>query len=121
MSGYESLALLHEPFWRACCSTDADRVDVFYPFDVDFFCRLYLVGVRVHLFTFVEEHLPVAAFASRDKEDEFMSLSKLCDVGDSVGNLPADGVETSERSASLYMLLDVMNDMVVFLQRLGGL
>ena len=70
-------ALLHEPLWRTCGTTDAHRGDAGEPFGANLTGPLDQAGAGIHPQTLVEEHLAVAALAATDEEHQVVAGSKL--------------------------------------------
>ena len=79
------------------------------------------MGVGIDAQTLVEQHLAVGALASADEEDEIMTGGKLRDVRHSVGYRTADGVEGAEGGFRRDVLLDILDDAMKLVERLGGL
>ena len=91
--------LLHQPFRRTGSSADADGPHAaLQPFRVDFVRSLNEMTVAVDAPALVEQNATVAALATTDEENELVARRKRCDVRHTVGNLPANGVETAETS-----------------------
>ena len=55
------------------------------------------------------------------QKDEVVTSRKLGNIGHAVGHLAADGVETLKLCLRRYVLLDIENDAVELVERLGGL
>ena len=71
--------------------------------------------------TFVIEHLAIRALSSADKEYEVVLGGKHRDVWHTVGYRTADGVEGTEGGVWRDMLLDIFDDAMELVKRLGGL
>ena len=79
------------------------------------------MAVAVHLTTLVVQHTAVAALMAAYEEDEVVLHGEGADVVHAVGHLAADGVETLKLCLRRYVLLDIENDAVELVERLGGL
>ena len=60
-------AFLHEPLGRAGGTTNANRLDTFEPFQVDFAGIFYQVAIGIHAPTLIEQHSTIATFAATVK------------------------------------------------------
>ena len=114
-------ALFHEPARGASSTTDTYGLDTFEPRGLDLLGILYEVGIRIHTQTLVKEHLAVGTLATTDEEDQIMTGSKLRDVRHAVGNTATDGVKRAEGSLWGDVLLDVLDDTMILVERLRGL
>ena len=113
--------MLHQPFGSAGGATDTYRLNTFKPNGVYLCWSLDEVGVGIDALTLVEEHPAVTALATTDKEDEVVAGGKLRDVGHAVGHRAANGVEALEGGARGDVRLDIVDDAVKLVERLGGL
>ena len=121
LSCYFVAALLHEPLGRAGGTADANGLDADKPLGINLVRTLNEVGVGIDTQAFVVEHLTIRAFASTDKEDKVVLGGKLRDVGHAVGHRAADGVERAEGGIGRDVLLDILDDAMELVERLGGL
>ena len=110
----------HEPAGGGGSSTNAYALFPFEPAGIYFGNIRYEVRPGIDLQAFAEKHFPVGAFFTADEENEVVSPGKFPDIGYSVGDLPADGVERFELPVWLY-LLDFVDDMFEPFDRFGGL
>jgi hypothetical protein len=84
--------LFHQPVWGGSCSANANRINLSEPGRIYFGTFCYMVGSGIFLFTNGIQIFAVGTFMSGHKKDQFMTACKLPQVGNPVGNLPADGV-----------------------------
>ena len=108
--------MFHQPLWCAGGTADAHGVDSFKPFFHNILGFLYKVTVGVDTLAFVVQYLAVAALSSAHEENEVVACGECRDVRHSVGNLSADGVETPEYGLQRYVLLDILDDTVEFVE-----
>ena len=113
--------LFHQPARSARGTTDANRLDAVEPRGFDLMGILDEVGVGIHTQALVEEYLAVGALSATDEKDEVVAGSKLRDIRHAVGNTTADSVERAEGGLGGDVLLDVLDDAVVLVERLCGL
>lgn len=79
------------------------------------------MAVGVNTEALVIKNLAVRALAPTDKEDKIVLGSKLRDVWHAVGNRAADGIEALKRGRRRNMGLNVIDNPVELIERLGGL
>lgn len=114
-------ALFHQPLRSAGGATNADSLDAFEPGGVYLLRSLDEVRVGIDTLTLVEEHFAVAALTTADKENEVVAGGKLRDVGHAVGDGATDGVEALEGGCGGDVRLDIVDDAMELVERLGGL
>ena len=89
--------------------------------------RVYLVGtldevgIGVDTQALVKEYLAITALTTTDKEDKVVLGSETGDVRHAVRHTTADGVEALEGSVGGDMLLDIFDNLMKLIERLGGL
>lgn len=113
--------MLHEPLGGAGGPANSYGADATEPVGVYLAGTLDEVGIGIDAQALVEQYLAVAALATADEKDEVMAGSKGGDVGHAVGYVATDGVETAEGGLGRYVLLDVLDDALKLVERLGGL
>ena len=114
-------AVFHEPFGCTCRPTDANRSDPLEPVHGDFLRAFDLMALWINPFALIEKHFSVAAFPTRHEQDQIMFSGERSDMRYSVGHLPANGVKTFKFRLSRHMFLNIVNDSMELIQRLGGL
>ena len=77
--------------------------------------------VRIDLQALVKEHLTITALSATDKQNQVVARGKLRDIRHTVGHRTTDGIETLKMGVGGDMRLDIVDDTVVFIKRLGGL
>jgi hypothetical protein len=112
---------LHKPFGCTRRPAYSDGLNILEPVEINFFSTFYEVAVGVYTVAFMEKHLAVAALLATYKEYQIVAGGELCNVGQSVGHLAADGVETAEGGGGCDVLLDVIDYLVEFIEAHGGL
>ena len=114
-------ALFHEPFGGAGSTANADSVDTFEPGTVYLSRTLDEVTVGIDTTALIEQYLAITALATTDEEDEVVAGGKLRDVGHAVGYRATDGVKGAEGGIRRDVRLDIVDDAVKLVERLGGL
>ena len=79
------------------------------------------MSIRIHAQALVVEHLSVRTLPSAHKQDKVVLGSKLRYVWHAVGYRTTDGVEALKGGIRRYVRLDVIDDAVKLVERLGGL
>ena len=79
------------------------------------------MGVGVHIFAFLVKDSAVGAFFAADEDEEFVVPCEGPQARHAVGYLSANGIVVFERRRRRDMRLDIIDDLPVFLQRLGRL
>ena len=113
--------MLHKPSGGAGGTADANGVDAFEPFRLNFTGVFDEVAVGVHPQTLVEEHLAVRALTPTDEEDQVVLRGEGRDIRHAVGYRPTDGIEALERDTIGDMRLDIVDDTMKLIERLCGL
>ena len=76
--------------------------------------------MRVHLQTFVKQHLAIRTFSPRHKQHYIVACGKVGDVGHPIGHLTADGVEALESGVGRDVGLNIVDDVVELVPALCG-
>ena len=110
--------LFHEPFGRGGSTTDAYCLDAFEPLRIYFIRTLNEMGVRIDAQAFVEQHLSITALSATDEKDQVVTAGKVRDVGHSIGDITADGVEALKGGLWRDVLPYVFYDALKLVKRL---
>ena len=113
--------MFHQPFWGTGGSADAYALYIFEPGRVYLLWSLYQVAVGIHPETLLIEHPAVAALSATYKEHQIVLTSKLRHVGHTVCHLSANGIKTLKHCGGSNLLLDIVDDSMKLVERLGGL
>ena len=79
------------------------------------------MGIGVDTQALIEQHLTIRALAPTDKEDEVVLGSELRDVRHAVGYGATDGIEALKGSVGGDVILDIFDNAMKLVERLGGL
>ena len=113
--------MFHEPLGGGGGTTDTDGLDTLKPRRVNLVRAFYKVGIGIDTLALAEQHLAIGTLTATDEEDEIMSRGELRDVWHTVGHRATDGVEALESSRRTDVFLDVFDDTMELVERLGGL
>ena len=114
-------ALLHKPSGGAGGTADADGLDAFEPFRLNFTGVFDEMAVGIHPQTLVKEYLAVRTFTTADEENQVVLRGEGRDIRHAVGYRATDGIEALERGILGDMRLDIVDDTMKLIERLCGL